>query len=456
MSTKKLDVVILAAGKGTRMRSDLPKVLHTVGGKPFLTHVVECAETLSATNISVVVGHGSELVKKTMEGRSLNFIEQTEQLGTGHAVQQALPYLDEASTTLILYGDVPLISPDTLRNLLEKVSNNSMGLLTMIAKDPTGYGRIIRDAENNVTAIVEQKDASEEQKLIQEVNTGVMAVATKDLQNWLPQLTDNNAQKEYLLTDIIALAASDGVSIETAHPASEAEVLGVNNRAQQAELERIYQQGIADDLMQQGLTLLDPSRFDCRGSLKVGRDCVIDVNCVFEGECELGDGVVIGPNCHIVDSTIASNVEIKSHTILEQALVGNNATIGPFARLRPQANLADGAKVGNFVEIKKANIGEGSKVNHLSYVGDANVGAGVNIGAGTITCNYDGANKFVTEIGDGVFVGSNSALVAPVKLGKNVTVGAGSTITTDVQDGALTVARSRQRNIDGWERPKKK
>ncbi len=456
MSTNKLDVVILAAGKGTRMRSDLPKVLHTIGGKPFLTHVIDCAEKLSATNVSVVVGHGAELVKAKMEGRSLNYIEQTEQLGTGHAVQQALPHLDGESTTLILYGDVPLISAQTLEDLLGKVSDSSMGLLTLVMDNPTGYGRIVRNTENKVTAIVEQKDASPEQQAIKEVNTGVMAVATNDLQRWLPQLSDDNAQKEYLLTDIIAMADSDGISIETAHPGSEAEVLGVNNRLQQAELERIYQQQIAEELMTQGATLLDPARFDCRGSLKVGRDCVIDVNCVFEGECELGDGVVIGPNCHIIDSKVASNVEIKSHTILEKASVGNNAVVGPFARLRPQAELADNTKVGNFVEIKKATIGEGSKVNHLSYVGDAQVGAGVNIGAGTITCNYDGANKFVTEIGDGVFVGSNSALVAPVKLGKNVTVGAGSTITSDVQDDALTVARSKQRNIDGWERPKKK
>lgn len=450
-----LDVVILAAGKGTRMRSNLPKVLHTLAGKPFLQHVLDRTREIDAAHVYVVVGHGAEAVKNAVQDSRISFIEQTQQLGTGHAVQQALPYFSEDSVVLILYGDVPLISSKTLKQLLAKV-DDGLALLTVNLPDPTGYGRIVRDATGKVVAIVEQKDADSAQQNISEVNTGVMAVRGGDLLNWLPLLSADNAQQEYLLTDIIAIAHQANRTIYTAQPESASEVMGVNDRQQQAQLEREHQATIAASLMRQGLTLMDPARFDCRGSLSVGQDCIIDVNCVFEGDCVLGDNVVIGPNCHIIASHIGNDVEIKSHSVLENASLGNRITVGPFARLRPQTELADDAKIGNFVEIKKAKIGKGSKVNHLSYIGDAEVGEQVNIGAGTITCNYDGANKFVTTIGDGVFVGSNTAIVAPVTLGENVTVGAGSVITSDVADGSLAVARSRQKNIPGWERPVKK
>ncbi len=451
-----LEVVVLAAGKGTRMRSDLPKVLHPLAGKPFLSHVIDRATELSAVSTFVVVGHGADQVKTAMAGSTLHYVEQIEQLGTGHAVLQALPHLSDNSTVLILYGDVPLIGVEALRQLVTMVDDKSMGLLTVNLSEPFGYGRIVRNAHGQVQAIVEHKDADDAQLAISEVNTGVMAVRSQDLQRWLPQLSDSNAQNEFLLTDIIAMASSEGKAIVTAQPEHEYEVLGVNNRQQQATLERIYQGVTAQRLMEEGLTLLDPARFDCRGSLTVGTDCVVDVNCVFEGDVVLGDGVHIGPNCHIKDSTIASGAQIKSHSILESATVGEACAVGPFARLRPDTVLGKKAKIGNFVEIKKSAIGEDSKVSHLSYVGDAAVGNGVNIGAGTITCNYDGVNKFVTTIGDGVFVGSNTALVAPVALGANVTVAAGSVVTVDVEKESLVVARSRQRNIPGWVSPTKK
>ncbi len=451
-----LELVVLAAGKGTRMCSNLPKVLHTLAGKPFLQHVLDRAEEMGSQSTSVIVGHGAEAVRGAVTSENINFVEQLEQLGTGHAVLQAAPHLHEDAVVLILYGDVPLIATETLQRLTDLVNENTLGLLTVNIDEPTGYGRIVRNEAGAVKAIVEQKLASDEQLKIKEVNTGVMAVKAKDLQRWLPALSDDNAQKEYLLTDIIEMANNDGKEIITAQPSEEYEVLGINNRVQQAELERIYQGQIANKLLENGVTLIDPQRFDCRGTLTTGKDCVIDVNCVFEGDVVLGDGVSIGPNCHITDTEIASNVEIKSHSVLEGAKVGNHVVVGPFARLRPKAALGDHAKVGNFVEIKKSNIGENSKVSHLSYIGDAEVGNSVNIGAGTITCNYDGVNKFVTEIGDGVFVGSNTSLVAPVALGENVTVAAGSVVTRDVEDETLTVARSRQRNIEGWVRPDKK
>ncbi|MFL0800835.1 MAG: bifunctional UDP-N-acetylglucosamine diphosphorylase/glucosamine-1-phosphate N-acetyltransferase GlmU [Agarilytica sp.] len=451
-----LEIAILAAGKGTRMCSNLPKVLHTLAGKPFLQHVLDRADELGSTNTSIIVGHGADAVKNTIRAENIGFIEQVNQLGTGHAVLHALPHLNDDATLLILYGDVPLIATETLQRLITNVTDDALGLLTVSLDDPTGYGRIVRDDAGAVVAIVEQKLANNDQLKIQEVNTGVMAVNVKDLQRWLPALSDDNAQKEYLLTDIIEMANAEGKTIVTAQPSEEYEVLGVNNRVQQAELERVYQAKVANNLLEKGVTLLDPQRFDCRGTLTVGKDCVIDVNCVFEGDVVLGDAVTIGPNCHIKDTEIASNVEIKSHSVLEGAKIGNHVAVGPFARLRPKAALGDHAKVGNFVEIKKSNIGENSKVSHLSYIGDAEVGDNVNVGAGTITCNYDGVNKFVTEIGDGVFVGSNTSLVAPVALGENVTVAAGSVVTIDVKEDALAVARSRQRNIDGWVRPTKK
>lgn len=452
-----LDIVILAAGKGTRMKSDKPKVLHTLAGKPFLQHVIDRARELQAENIYIVVGHGADQVKAQIgEASDIRYIEQTEQLGTGHAVQQVLPFLRSEACTLILYGDVPMIAGATLERLAQTCNAEALGLLTVELEDPTGYGRIVKDANGHVTAIVEHKDASEAQRTIQEVNTGVMAVQGEHLLRWLPALSNDNVQGEYYLTDIIAMAAGQSVAVTTCAPESVAETMGVNDRLQQAALERLYQQAKAHSYMKQGLTLLDPSRFDCRGQIHFGKDCSIDVSCVFEGDVVLGDNVHIGPNCHIIGAKIGSNSEIKSHTIIEDAVLEKSVTVGPFARLRPQTQLADGAKIGNFVETKKALIGKGSKVNHLSYVGDAVVGEEVNIGAGTITCNYDGANKHQTTIGDGVFVGSNSALVAPVTLEKNATVGAGSTITQDVKENVLSVARTKQVHLKGWKRPVKK
>ncbi|GAB1256690.1 bifunctional UDP-N-acetylglucosamine diphosphorylase/glucosamine-1-phosphate N-acetyltransferase GlmU [Aurantivibrio plasticivorans] len=452
-----LNIVVLAAGKGTRMKSSLPKVLHPVAGKPLLGHVLDTSRELaSGETINVVIGHGAELVEERLAADDIRFIMQAEQLGTGHAVQQALPYFDAEATVLILYGDVPLIKRETLDSLVSKVSEQSLGLLTLNLENPTGYGRIERNDDGDVIAIVEQKDANEAQLRINEVNTGVMAVFGKHLQEWLPKLSNDNAQGEYYLTDIIALAQQSGIAIETEQPNAEWEVLGVNNRAQQAELERFYQQDRAQQLMTDGLTLLDPNRFDVRGSLSVGQDVVIDVNCVFEGEVTLGNGVSIGPNCVIKNATIGDNSTVKAHSMLEDANLAAQCEVGPYARLRPGATLKDGAKVGNFVEIKKTTMGVGSKANHLTYLGDATIGDGVNIGAGTITCNYDGVNKFQTEISDGAFIGSNTALVAPVKVGTNATVGAGSTVNSDVPDKHLAVARSKQRNIDGWQRPEKK
>jgi bifunctional UDP-N-acetylglucosamine pyrophosphorylase/glucosamine-1-phosphate N-acetyltransferase len=450
-----LDIVVLAAGKGTRMKSNLPKVLHPVAGRPLLGHVLDTARSFNDAQLHVVIGHGAELVEQRLAGDDVQFVMQAEQLGTGHAVQQAAPALRADATVLILYGDVPLIKSSTLAQLVETVAEGAMGLLTVKLEDPTGYGRIVRNAEGLVTAIVEQKDANPEQLTINEVNTGVMAMRNADLQRWLPQLSSDNAQKEYYLTDVIALAQGEGIVINTVNPDSEMEVLGVNNRQQQAELERYYQQHLAEQLMVDGVTLIDPSRFDCRGSLSAGNDVEIDINCVFEGDVKLGNNVKIGPNCVITNSSVGDNTVIKANSVLEDAVVADHCDIGPFARLRPGTNLASKAKIGNFVETKKANIGVGSKVNHLTYIGDAEIGEGANIGAGTITCNYDGVNKSKTEIGDGAFIGSNSSLVAPVKIGAGATVGAGSTVAKDVEADQLAVARGKQRNIDNWPKPTK-
>ncbi|BFM18682.1 bifunctional UDP-N-acetylglucosamine diphosphorylase/glucosamine-1-phosphate N-acetyltransferase GlmU [Maricurvus nonylphenolicus] len=451
-----LDIVVLAAGKGTRMKSNLPKVLHPVAGRPLLGHVLDTARSFDDAQLHVVIGHGAELVEQRLAGDDVQFVMQTEQLGTGHAVQQAAPSLRDDATVLILYGDVPLIKSSTLEQLVDTVAEGAMGLLTVKLEDPTGYGRIVRNPDGLVTAIVEQKDANPEQLTINEVNTGVMAMRNADLQRWLPQLSSDNAQQEYYLTDVIALAQSEGIVINTVNPDSEMEVLGVNNRQQQAELERYYQQHLAEQLMVEGVTLIDPSRFDCRGSLSAGSDVEIDINCVFEGDVKLGDNVKIGPNCVITNSRIGDNTVIKANSVLEDAVVADQCDIGPFARLRPGTNLSSKAKIGNFVETKKANIGVGSKVNHLTYIGDAEIGEGANIGAGTITCNYDGVNKSKTEIGDGAFIGSNSSLVAPVKIGAGATVGAGSTVAKDVEANQLAVARGKQRNIDNWPKPEKK
>ncbi|ACE83029.1 bifunctional UDP-N-acetylglucosamine diphosphorylase/glucosamine-1-phosphate N-acetyltransferase GlmU [Cellvibrio japonicus] len=451
-----LDILILAAGKGTRMRSDLPKVLHPIGGKPLVQHVVDTARQVGGEQLLLIVGHGAEQVEQRMAAPDVKFVVQAQQLGTGHAVQQALPHLRPEATVLILYGDVPLTRAATLQKLVAGVTDQQMALLTVDLPDPSGYGRIVRDTSGAVVAIVEHKDASDEQRLICEINTGIMAVKARHLQQWLPRLGNNNAQGEYYLTDIIAMAKADGVAIHVEQPGAIQEVEGINNRQQQATLERYYQQQQARALMDAGVTLLDPARFDCRGNLSAGRDVVIDINCVIEGEVVLGDGVVIEPNCIIINSKIGNNTHIKAFSHIEDAVIAADCDIGPYARLRPGTNLADAVKIGNFVETKKAVIAKGSKVNHLSYIGDARVGSGVNVGAGTITCNYDGVNKFKTEIGDNAFIGSNSALVAPVNIGAGATVGAGSVITRDVDAAELAVARGKQRNIQGWERPTRK
>ncbi len=450
------DIVILAAGKGTRMKSTLPKVLHQLAGRPLLQHVVDAARTVDDARMIVVAGHGSEQVREQVNGGDLLYVEQTEQLGTAHAVQQAVPELRNGSKTLILYGDVPLISPQTISSMLAAVTQDSIALLTVSLADPSGYGRIVRDNFGQVAEIVEQKDASPAQLEISEVNTGVLALSSEKLKEWLPQIGNDNAQGEYYLTDIIAIARNDGFHIETRQPQSEQEVEGVNNRHQLSDLERYFQRRQAEILMENGNTLADPNRIDVRGNLVTGSDNSIDVNCIFEGEVEIGSNVTIGPNCLIINSKIGDNVEIKASSILEESSVASDCTIGPFARLRPGTELSSGAKIGNFVETKKARIGKGSKVNHLSYVGDAILGENVNVGAGTITCNYDGVNKSVTEIGDNAFIGSNSALVAPLKVGDNATVGAGSTINKEVPDGHLGITRVKQQNINSWKRPQKK
>jgi len=453
------DIIILAAGKGTRMKSALPKVLHKLAGKSLLQHVVDSANSVQNANITVVTGHGSDEVRSSVsssEKSSLNYVEQTEQLGTAHAVQMVVPNLGNGGTSLILYGDVPMILPETIHEMLGAVSESSMSLLTVTLDDPTGYGRILRNESGQVTAIIEQKDASTEQLKVREVNTGVLAVKTKQLKQWLPQIDNNNAQGEYYLTDLIAIARSNGVTIETKQPQSVEEVEGVNNRIQLSALERFYQKQQAEALMVAGVTLADPSRIDVRGNLKTGNDSYIDINAVFEGDVTLGSNVSIGPNCHIIDSDIGDYVEIYANSVIEQSQIANHSVIGPFARLRPGTVLAEKAKVGNFVETKNTHVGKGSKINHLSYVGDSELGEGVNVGAGTITCNYDGVNKHKTVMGDNSFIGSNSSLVAPVQIGKNATVGAGSTITKDVPDDELGLTRASQKSISDWHRPTKK
>ena len=449
-----LDVVILAAGQGSRMRSTLPKVLHRLAGKPMVRHVIDTATGLRAERTHVVVGHGAERVREALSDCKVRYALQAEQKGTGHAVAQALDGLGEGKV-LVLYGDVPLIRRETLAGLLAGVDDNHLGLLTVTLDDPTGYGRILRNAEGQAVAIVEHKDASESERAIDECNTGIMAMTAPQLRRWLPSLSADNVQGEYYLTDIIAMAAAEGVTIVTAQPADPLEVEGVNNRTQMARLERAHQLAIAEGLMADGVALLDPSRIDIRGNLVCGHDVEIDVGCVFEGEVELGEGVRIGPHCVVRDSHIGAGTRVESHSVIEGAVIAGRGQVGPFARLRPGTRLAVGAKVGNFVETKNVEVGEGSKINHLSYVGDARLGRDVNVGAGTITCNYDGAHKHRTEIGDGAFIGSNTALVAPVSVGSNATVGAGSTISKDVPDNALAVSRGRQISKADWPRPSK-
>ncbi|MCY1417674.1 Bifunctional protein GlmU [compost metagenome] len=449
-----LDIVILAAGQGTRMRSALPKVLHPVAGNSMLGHVIHSARQLAPQGIHVVIGHGAEAVRQRLAADDLNFVLQDQQLGTGHAVAQALPQLS-ADTVLILYGDVPLIEVDTLKRLLQKVTPEQLGLLTVNLADPTGYGRIVRDSEGKVCSIVEHKDASDAQKAINEGNTGILAVPGKLLGDWLGRLSNENAQGEYYLTDVIAMAVADGLVVATEQPLDPMEVQGANDRRQLAELERHYQQREARRLMALGVTLRDPARFDVRGEVTVGRDVLIDINVVLEGRVHIEDDVVIGPNCVIKDSTLRKGVVIKANSHIEGAIMGEGSDAGPFARLRPGSVLEARAHVGNFVELKNAHLGEGAKAGHLSYLGDAEIGARTNIGAGTITCNYDGANKFKTVLGEDVFIGSNNSLVAPVDILAGATTAAGSTITQEVPAGQLAIGRARQKNIEGWKRPEK-
>lgn len=452
-----LKVVILAAGKGTRMRSKLPKVLQPLAKKSLLQHVIDTASDLQAADIIAVIGHGSNLVREQVSGSMLSFVEQSEQLGTGHAVMQANTHYHDEDTVLILYGDVPLTSKKTLHDLLGLVTTtNPLALLTIVLDDSTGYGRIVRNAHNEVTAIVEQKDASNEQLTIKEVNTGIMAVSGRHLRQWLSGLNNSNAQSEYYLTDIIAMAVKDGFAVQTTHPASEMEVLGVNDKLQLSVLERRYQHQQAAFLMQQGVTLADASRIDIRGDVVAAMDVSIDVNVVLEGKIVLGENVVIGSHCFLKNVTIAANTRIEPFSHLEECVVAEGCIVGPYARLRPGTELAADAKIGNFVETKQAKIGQGSKVNHLSYIGDTIMGDNVNIGAGTITCNYDGVNKSQTVIGDDVFIGSDSQLVAPVTIHAGATIGAGSTITKDAPEGELTLSRSKQMTVKGWTKPIKR
>ncbi len=449
-------VVVLAAGKGTRMKSALPKVLHKVGGVPMVQRIINTVEQMQASAVHLVYGHGGELLQQQVEGHNLNWCLQAEQLGTGHAVQQAADAITDDEDVLILVGDAPLIRQQTLERLVAVKQQSDLALLTVNLDDPTGMGRIVRGQDNNITAIVEHKDATEAQRNITEINTGMMMMNGADLKCWLDALSNDNAQGEYYLTDVIAMAAAEGKVIQAAHPDEVVETEGVNNRIHLAKLERALQRWNAEELMTAGATLADPARIDIRGKVTTGNDVFIDINCVLEGEVVLGDNVSIGPNCVLKNCRIGDNTVIEAHTLIEQAQVAESCSIGPFARLRPDSVMQKGSKVGNFVEMKKTTLGEGAKANHLTYLGDAEVGARANIGAGTITCNYDGVNKSKTLIGENAFIGSNSALVAPVEIGQGATVGAGSVVTNKVEDSALAIARAKQRNIGNWKRPSKK
>ena len=451
-----LNIVILAAGKGKRMHSALPKVLHGIAGKPILEHVVNVAQKLKADKIFVIYGHQGDVVQEQLKAFPITWVEQKQQLGTGHAVLQALPFLDDTGRTLVLYGDVPLIAESTLENLLNSTPENEVGWLTAIVENPFGLGRIIRNARGTPKAIVEEKDANDIQKAIKEINTGICVFSNKYLKTWLPDLKNNNKQGEYYLTDLFAKAVEEKVKIHTSNATSMDEILGVNTKAQLAYLERVWQKNNAKKYMQAGLTLRDPNRFDVRGHLTFGQDVIIDVNVVIEGNVSLGDHCMIGPNVILRNVTIADHVTIKANSVIEDSIIDDECIIGPFARIRPKTHLKKKAKIGNFVEVKKSEIGEGTKVNHLSYIGDSIIGKKVNVGAGTITCNYDGAFKHQTVIKDNCFIGSCTQFVAPVTVGAGATIGAGSTITNDAPEGKLTIARSRQVTIESWDRPKKK
>ncbi|ASJ76738.1 bifunctional UDP-N-acetylglucosamine diphosphorylase/glucosamine-1-phosphate N-acetyltransferase GlmU [Granulosicoccus antarcticus] len=447
-------LIVLAAGKGTRMKSAMPKVLHCLAGKPLLGHVIDTGLELNPASITVVIGHGADQVKETIK-QPVQWALQSEQLGTGHAVREGLEGIGDNDTVLITYGDVPLTRASTYQALLDVCDDNNIGLLTLMMEDPTGYGRILREG-GAVVGVVEQKDATADQLSISEVNAGVVAIKGGSLRDLLSRISNENAQGEYYLTDIHELAVKDGLSIKTVHPQDGWETDGVNSRSQLARLERIHQRHLAEQLMDSGVTLADPSRIDIRGTVSTGTDILIDVNCVFEGDCVIGNNVKIGQNCLISGSKIADGTEIRANCVLENADVGSHAVIGPFARLRPGTKTDSGVRIGNFVETKNTQVGEGSKINHLSYVGDAILGKSVNVGAGTITCNYDGANKHQTVIGDNAFIGSNSALVAPVAISEGVTIGAGSTITRNVPANRLSLTRPQQTDIDNWSRPAKK
>lgn len=455
--SNKLNIVILAAGAGKRMQSTLPKVLHTLAGYPLLRHVINTARLLSPSKICIVIGHGGEIVREAIPDDDLIWITQEQQLGTGHAVMQALPHLDKVEQTLILYGDVPLINMATLKKLIHAKNDRQCALMTAILPDATGYGRIVRETKSKaIAAIVEQKEANSEQLAIHEINTGIMLLPNQYLHEWLPKLKNSNAQQEYYLTDVIGMAAKLDIEIASAQPVNAWEVMGVNNKRQLAELERIYQKERANELLEQGVKLIDPDRIDIRGNLSCESDVEIDANCIFEGTVTLGKGVRIGANCILRNVTVAADTLIYPYSLIEDTEVSDSCRIGPYARIRPGTRLSSKVHIGNFVEVKNSQIASGTKANHLTYIGDSIIGKGVNIGAGTITCNYDGANKYQTIIEDDVFVGSDTQLVAPVRISKGSTIGAGSTITKDTPENALTLARSKQISISGWKRPTKK
>ena len=453
---KSLSVVILAAGQGKRMKSDLPKVLQPLAGHPLLAHVLDAASALKPALIHVVYGHGGEQVRLAVRAPNLRWVLQAEQRGTGHAVQQAMPGIPGDHNVLVLYGDVPLIRAGTLCELLALAGPASMGLLTAMFDDSTGYGRVVRGAKGQVLRVVEQQDCTARERKIRECNTGVLAVPAKHLKRWLAKLKPANAQREYYLTDVIAMAAKDKIKVAPLVTATSTEALGVNDKMQLAMLEAEYRRQRARELMEAGVTVIDPQRLDVRGAVACGRDVVLDVNVMLEGPVQLGDGVRVGANCVLSQVQVGAGTNIKPNCVIERAEIGANCEIGPFSRVRPETTLHDNVHIGNFVEVKKSEIGAGSKANHLAYLGDTTVGAGVNIGAGSVTCNYDGVNKWRTEIGDSVFIGSGTMMVAPVKIGAGATIGAGSTITKDAPEGQLTLERSTQRTVEHWQRPVKK
>ncbi|MDP6727450.1 MAG: bifunctional UDP-N-acetylglucosamine diphosphorylase/glucosamine-1-phosphate N-acetyltransferase GlmU [Gammaproteobacteria bacterium] len=448
-----IEAIILAAGQGTRMKSKKAKVLHELGDKTLLQHVVDAIQPLS-TSINIVIGNNAELVKNSINNRSINWVLQKMQLGTGHAIQQAISNINDELTCVILYGDVPLITTNTIKTLVDKSQKNGFSLLSVLLNDPNGYGRIIRNENELIKAIVEDNDADVNERKINEINTGIMAIQGSLLKKYIAQLKPNNSQGELYLTDIVKIAFEDNITISSLVCDNVSEVMGINDKNQLAEAERIYQQQQAKEFMSKGLTIKDPNRFDCRGSLIFGNDCSVDINVVLEGENELGENVIIAPNCIIKNAKIGDNAEIKANTIIEDAVIGSHTTIGPFARIRPETEVGNSARIGNFVEVKKSNIDDGSKVPHLSYIGDSTIGKNVNVGAGVITCNYDGINKHQTVIEDGVFIGSDTQLIAPVTIGENATIGAGSTITQDVPREKLALSRKKQKTISNWKRKK--